>query len=68
MRKLNKLALRRALWGSIGRVIGVMIGAGGGVLLHELLGNNLTSYGIGLLMVVVGFIATVISEYERERS
>lgn len=65
--KLEKRALKRSFWGALGRLIGVMMGAGAGSLLYQTLGS-VTSLSLGLatLFAVAGFILIWFAEYERE--
>lgn len=67
MIKTDKKALRRSFWGALGRLIGVMMGAGAGSLLYQLIGNT-TSLSIGLAvgLSVLGFMLIWFAEYERE--
>lgn len=63
----NKKAVRRSFWGALGRLIGIMMGAGAGSLLYQLIGNT-TSLSIGLAigLSVLGFLLIWLAEYERE--
>ena len=67
MIKTDKKALRRSFWGALGRLIGVMMGAGAGSLLYQLIGST-TSLSIGLAvgLSVLGFLLIWLAEYERE--
>jgi hypothetical protein len=65
---LDKKALKRSLWGSLSRVIGVGLGAGAGGLLHQLVGDGLGSYSIAFILAGASFVFMWIAEYEREKS
>ena len=67
MQKPDQKALRKAFWGSLSRVIGVGLGAGAGSLLHSLVGDGLSGYGVAFLMAVASFSFMLYAEYERER-
>lgn len=63
----DKKALRRSFWGALGRLIGVMMGAGAGSLLYQTLGSaSGLSIGLAALLSVVGFVLIWFAEYERE--
>jgi uncharacterized membrane protein YgaE (UPF0421/DUF939 family) len=63
----NRKALRRSFWGALGRLVGVMLGAGAGSLLYQLIGSA-TSLSIGLAvgLSVISFLLIWFAEYERE--
>jgi uncharacterized membrane protein YgaE (UPF0421/DUF939 family) len=64
---LDKKALRRSFWGALGRLIGVMLGAGAGSLLYHLIGSSsITSIGLASLLAILGFLLVWLAEYERE--
>ena len=67
MHKINKKKFKRSFWGALGRLIGVMMGAGAGSLLYQTLGSA-TSLSIGLAtgLAIIGFILIWFAEYERE--
>jgi uncharacterized membrane protein YgaE (UPF0421/DUF939 family) len=63
----DKKALRRSFWGALGRLIGVMMGAGAGSLLYQLIGSTSgLSIGLAALLSVLGFVLIWFAEYERE--
>lgn len=66
---LDKKSLRKAFWASLGRLIGVVMGAGGGSLLYQTIGSS-TSLAIGIAcgLVVISFIMMWVTEYEKEMS
>jgi uncharacterized membrane protein YgaE (UPF0421/DUF939 family) len=67
VKKPDKKALRRSFWGALGRLIGVMLGAGAGSLLYHFIGNTSSlSIGIAVSMSIIGFLLIWFAEYERE--
>lgn len=63
----NKKALRRSFWGALGRLIGVMMGAGAGSLLYQLIGSaSGLSIGLAAALSALGFVLIWFAEYERE--
>lgn len=63
----NKKALRRSFWGALGRLIGVMMGAGAGSLLYQLIGSaSGLSIGLAAGLSALGFVLIWFAEYERE--
>ena len=67
LRKPDKKALRRSFWGALGRLIGVMMGAGAGSLLYQSIGSSgAISIGLATLLAIGGFILIWFAEYERE--
>jgi len=65
-RPLNKRILRRALWASISRLIGVALGAGAGSLIYNLVGGGFHGWGVALLLASISFILILFAEYEKE--
>jgi len=68
MRKLNRKALRRSLWASLSRLIGVGLGAGAGSLIHQLVGGGFTGWGLAFAMALASFALMLYAEYEKEIS
>lgn len=67
MKHPDKKVLRRSFWGALGRLIGVMMGAGAGSLLYQTIGNSGgLSIGVASFLAVVGFLLIWFAEYERE--
>ncbi len=65
--KTDKKAFRRSFWGALGRLIGVMMGAGAGSLLYGILGSSSgLSLSVASALAVVGFLLIWFAEYERE--
>lgn len=63
----NKKAIKRSFWGALGRLIGVMMGAGAGSLLYQVVGNtSAISIGLAAALAVIGFLLIWFAEYERE--
>lgn len=63
----DRKILRRSFWGAMGRLIGVMLGAGAGSLLYQTLGSaSGLSIGLATILSVVAFILIWFAEYERE--
>jgi len=63
----DKKAVRRSFWGALGRLIGVMMGAGAGSLLYATIGSASTlSIGVAAGLAIVGFLLIWLAEYERE--
>lgn len=66
MKKLNKKALRRSVWSSLSRLIGVGLGAGAGSLIHQLIGGGFSGWGLAGAMAIASFALMLVAEYERE--
>lgn len=64
--KVNKKALKRSFWGSLSRVIGVVLGASAGGLLRTAIGDDMATVGVGAGLAVLSFFLIWFSEYERE--
>ena len=65
--KVNKKALRRSFWASLGRLTGVMLGAGAGSLLYQAVGSDGSiAIGLATCLAVGAFFLIWFSEYERE--
>jgi O-antigen/teichoic acid export membrane protein len=67
MRNLDKKALRRSIWSSFSRVIGIGLSAGAGSMIHKLVGNNLEGWGLASAMAICSFAFMAFAEYEREK-
>lgn len=65
-KKLNKRVMKRALWASLSRLIGVGLGAGAGSLVYKLVGGGFHGWGVATLLAVVSFVLMTFAEYERE--
>lgn len=67
MKPLNKTAFRRAMWGSLSRVIGVILATGAGSVIRDLVGDNLQKVGVCVLLALTAWVLMLYAEYERER-
>jgi hypothetical protein len=68
LRGPNRKALKRSFWGALGRLIGVMMGAGAGSLLYQTVGSaSGLSIGLATILAIAGFILIWFAEYEREK-
>ena len=65
-RRLNKRVLKRALWSSFSRLIGVGLGAGAGSLIYKLIGGGFQGWVIAAGMSAISFLLMTLAEYERE--
>jgi len=64
--KVNKKAFKRSFWGSLSRVIGVVLGASAGGLLRTAIGDDMATVAVGTGMAVLSFFLIWFAEYERE--
>ena len=64
--KVNRKALKRSFWGSLSRVIGVVLGASAGGLLRTVIGDDLATVAVGTGLAVLSFFLIWFAEYERE--
>jgi len=63
----NRRALRKAIWTSLARLIGVGFGAGAGSLIYKLVGGaNAVGWMIAVPMVFISFTLMTFAEYEKE--
>jgi predicted MFS family arabinose efflux permease len=63
----NKHALKRAIWTSIARLIGVGFGAGAGSMIYRLIGGaQMIGWMIAVPMVLISFTLMTFAEYEKE--
>lgn len=65
-KSLDRRALKRSLWASLSRLIGVGLGAGAGSLIHQLVGGGFSGWGMAMLMAVISFVLMLVAEYEKE--
>jgi hypothetical protein len=65
-KRFNRRAFKRAIWGSLSRLIGVGLGAGAGSLIYKLIGGGFNGWGMALLMAIASFGLMTFAEYERE--
>jgi len=70
MKPFNRRVLKRALWSSMSRLIGIVLGAGAGSLLYKLTGGSLVqgwgSAPFGSLLRTVFENGAVVKEYALE--
>lgn len=67
MRAFNRRVLKRALWSSMSRLIGIVLGAGAGSILYKLTGGGLQGWGLASLLSITSFTLMTLAEYEREK-
>lgn len=65
--KVDRKALRRSIWSSISRLIGVGLGAGAGGLIHQLVGDGFSGWTVAAMLASASFIFMLVAEYEREK-
>lgn len=65
--KLDRKALRRSIWSSMSRLIGVGLGAGAGDIIHKLVGGGFNGWSLALMLAGASFVFMLIAEYEREK-
>ena len=66
MKTLDRKALRKSIWSSISRLIGVSLGAGAGSLIYQLIGGGFNGWGAALGLAIISLVLVIFSEYERE--
>lgn len=66
MRKLDKKALKKSVWSSLSRVIGIGLSAGAGSMMHRMVGDGLEGWSVALTMAGASFVLMCFAEYERE--
>lgn len=67
MRKVDRFALRRAMWASFSRVIGVILATGAGSIIRDVVGTRLENIGLATALAFAAWIIMLYAEYERER-
>jgi hypothetical protein len=67
VKKVNRIALKKSIWSSLSRVVSIVLSAGAGGMIHKMIGTGIEAWGVASLMVVLGFIAMLFAEYEREK-
>lgn len=58
--------LKRSLWASLSRTLGVGLGVGAGSVIHQLAGTALDGWGPAIFMAAVSFLLMFYSEYQKE--
>lgn len=67
MPKIERKALRRSMWASISRVLGIVMASGAGSVIVQTLGNTAGwALPLGVGLFVLGFFLIWFAEYERE--
>lgn len=66
LKPINKKALRKSLWSSLSRVIGITLGVASASIIQRLMGNRLENWHTVLLMAIASFALMWFAEYERE--
>jgi uncharacterized membrane protein YgaE (UPF0421/DUF939 family) len=61
-----KPSTKAALWASLARLIGVVLGAGAGNIIHTAVGGGFNAWPVALGMAVVSFVLMWYSETQRE--
>jgi hypothetical protein len=64
--KFNKKAFKYAIWSSMSRVISVALGAGAGVFMHQMVGDNGLSWGLAFFMAVFSYGLMFYAEYKKD--
>ena len=64
---LNRNAARKAIYSSVSRILSVIIGAGAGSYLKELVGEGTLGWSMVITMSAVSIVLMIVSEYEKER-
>lgn len=65
--KVDKKALRRSFWGSISRLLGIVMASGSGSIISQTIGQSSSwTWPLGVGMAIAGFILIMYAEYERE--
>lgn len=62
--RADKRALKKSVWVSLSKFIGVFMGAGAGSMLHQILGDKMESVAMGFFLAVAGFLLMLYSEYK----
>lgn len=66
MNPLDRKALKRSVWSSLSRVIGIGLSVGAGSMIHTLLGDGIKGWGVAVTMALASFLLMCFAEYERE--
>lgn len=66
LKPVNKRALRKALWSSLSRVIGITLGVASASIIQKLMGERLENWHTALAMAIASFALMWFAEYERE--
>jgi hypothetical protein len=63
---LHRKALRKSIWGSISRVIGVALGVAAGQIIHQLVGDSINQWVFAFFMAIGSFAFMGYAEYNKE--
>jgi hypothetical protein len=66
IKKPNKKAFKYAIWSSLSRVISVALGAGAGVFMHQMVGDNGLSWGVAFALAFTSYGFMFYAEYKKE--
>ena len=66
MKSLNRKALKYAIWSSLSRVISVALGAGAGVFMHQMVGDNGLSWAAAFILAIMSYGLMFYAEYKKE--
>lgn len=64
---MNKRAFKRSFLAAFSRLIGVGLGAGAGSLIHQMVGDGFTGWGIAAGLAAASFGLMLFAEYEKEK-
>ena len=64
---MDKKALKKSIWSSLSRVIGIGLSAGAGSMIHRMVGDGLEGWGLASAMALASFVFMTFAEYEREK-
>jgi hypothetical protein len=64
---MDKKALKRSVWSSLSRVIGIGLSAGAGSMIHRMVGDGMQGWTVASSMAIASFVLMAFAEYERER-
>lgn len=67
MRHVDHKALKRSVWSSLSRTIGIGLSAGAGSMIHRMVGDGLEGWGLASVMAFASFVLMCFAEYEREK-
>lgn len=62
----DKKAFRRSFWAAVGRLLGIMCTVGAGNILYKIIGSNTIAASMAIMLAIIGFLLSWLTEYERE--
>ena len=68
MKPVNQRAMKRAIWSSLSKVIGVILAAGAGSIIRDVAGDSLHRLGVSAFLALVAWALMLYAEYEREKN